>query len=98
MEMAVGDVKSGVTSVSANGYLTIQPPSNEEWVIHNIYHEYDIELVLTDGTNDLVFDSDSGAGAYAKYAFHVTNSVYLKVHNKDTSNARLIGYDGVQTK
>ena len=96
--MAVGDVKSGLSSVAADGYLSIRPPSGEEWVIHNIYHEYDVELILTDGTNNLIFDTDTGAGVYAKYAFHVTNSIYLKVHNKDTANARLIGYDGVQTK
>jgi len=96
--MAVGDVKSGISSVSANGYLSIRPPTGEEWVIHNIYHEHDIELIFTDGSHDIVFDSDSGSGVYARYAFHVTNSVYLKVHNKDTSTSRLIGYDGVQTK
>jgi len=96
--MAVGDVKNGLSSVAANGELTIQPPSGEEWVIHNIYHEYDIDLILTDGTNNLTFDTETGAGVYAKYAFHITNSIYLKVKNKDSSNARLIGYDGVQTK
>ena len=95
--MAVGDVKSGLNSVSANGYLTIQPPSGEEWVIHNIYHESDIALIFTDGTNELTFDEDNGRGVYARYSFHVTNSRYLKVKNTDSS-AKLIGYDGVQTK
>jgi hypothetical protein len=96
--MAVGDVKSGLSSVAANGYLDIRPPTGEEWVIHNIYHAYDVDLAFTDGTNVLTFDTDTGGGVYAKYAFHVTNSLWIRVVNKDTVNARLIGYDGVQTK
>jgi len=96
--MAVGDVKSGLSSINASAYLDIQPSSGEEWVIHNIYHEYDVDVELYDGTNSLVFDTDTGAGVYAKYAFHVTNSIRIRVKNKDTANARKIGYDGVQTK
>jgi len=96
--VAVGDVKSGITSVQASGYLDIRPPIGEEWVIHNIYHAYDIDLCITDGTNELCFDTDVGAGIYAKYAFHVTNSIWIRVKNKDTANARLVAYDGVQTK
>lgn len=96
--MAVGDVKSGLVSVSAGGYLDIRPPSGEEWVIHNIYHAYDVDLAFTDGTNVLIFDTDTGAGVYAKYAFHVTNALWIRVINKDTVNPRLIGYCGVQTK
>jgi len=96
--MAVGDVKSNLVSVSAGGNLDIRPPANEEWVIHNIYHEHDVDLAFTDGTNVLTFDTDYGKGVYAKYAFHVTNSVWIRVINRDTANSRLIGYDGVQTK
>jgi hypothetical protein len=96
--MAVGDVKSNLVSVPAGQYLDIRPPPGEEWVIHNIYHAYDVDLAFTDGTNVLVFDTDPGAGVYARYAFHVTNTLWIRVINKDSANARLIGYDGVQTK
>ena len=96
--MAVGDVKSSLVSVAAGGYLDVRPPTGEEWVVHNIYHAYDVDLAFTDGTNVLTFDTDVGAGVYAKYAFHVTNALWIRVINKDTANARLIGYDGVQTK
>jgi len=96
--MAVGDTKSDLVSVEADGNLDIRPPSGEEWVIHNIYHEYDIDLIWTDGTNELTFDTDYGAGVYMRTAIHVTNSLWLRVHNRDTANARLIGYDGIQTK
>jgi len=95
--MAVGDVKSGLFSVSGQGVLNIQPPSSEEWVIHNIYHESSIELYFSSGANDLLFDSDAGNGVYAKYAFHVTNHNFIKVKNTCDSTY-LIGYDGIQTK
>ena len=52
--MAVGDVVSGQSSIAAAAYLDIQPGAGVEWVIHNIYHEYDIELSQYDGTNTLV--------------------------------------------
>jgi len=95
--LAIGDVKSGLVSVGAGEYLDIRPPVGEEWVIHNIYHEGDIQIELYDGTNSLVFDTDPGAGVYAKYAFHVTNTIRIRVKNTMTT-AKLIGYDGIQTR
>lgn len=91
-------MKSGLSNVGGGSYLDIRPPSGEEWVIHNIYHAYDVDIAFTDGTNILVFDTDVGAGVYARYAFHVTNTRWIRVYNKDTANARLIGFDGIQTK
>ena len=96
--MAIGDVFSGQSSVAAGAYLDIQPTAGIEVVIHNIYHEYDIELSQYDGTNTLVFDTEAGDGVYARYAFHVTNSIRIRVKNTDASLARLIGYDGIVTK
>ncbi|MGQ9530158.1 MAG: hypothetical protein ACUVQW_00705 [Candidatus Bathycorpusculaceae bacterium] len=95
--MAVGDVVSAIASVAAGAYLDIQPSAGTEWVIHNIYHEHDVQLEFYNGTNALPFDTEAGAGVYAKYAFHVTNSIRIRVKNTNTS-ARLIGFDGVQTK
>jgi hypothetical protein len=95
--MAVGDVFSGLSSIAAAAYLDIQPSSGIEAVIHNIYHESDVQMEFYDGTNSLIFDTDSGAGVYAKYAFHVTNAKRIRVKNTAAS-AKLIGYDGVQTK
>lgn len=96
--MAVGDVKAGLVNVAAGGYLDIRPPSGEEWVINNIYHAHDVDLAFTDGTNVLIFDTDYGPGVYARYVFHVTNTLWIRVINKDTTSARLIGYDGWQSK
>jgi hypothetical protein len=95
--MAVGDVFSGLSSVNAESYLDIQPSSGVEAVIHNIYHEGDVQIEFFDGTNSLVFDTDAGAGVYAKYAFHVTNTRRIRVKNTATT-AKLIGFDGVISK
>jgi hypothetical protein len=95
--MAVGDVYSGLSSIAAGAYLDIQPTGTVEAVIHNIYHEYDVQLELYDGTNSLVFDTDAGSGIYAKYAFHVKNALRIRVKNTHATLAKLIGYDGVVT-
>lgn len=95
--MAVGDVASGLSSVAQDAYLDIQPGAGVEWVIHNIYHESNIQLEFYDGANSLVFDTATGAGVYAKFAFHMTNSIRVRVKNTAAA-AKLIGYDGVVTK
>ena len=95
--MAVGDVFSGLSSIAAAGYLDIQPAAGVEVVIHNIYHDGDIQLEFYDGTNSLIFDTFVGGGVYARYAFHVTNTWRIRVKNT-ASTTQLIGYDGVQTK
>ncbi len=96
--MAVGDVYSDIQSVAAGAYLDIRPAAGVEVVIHNIYHEYDVQLEFYDGTNSLIFDTDAGAGIYAKYAFHVNNTRRIRVKNTHATLAKLIGYDGVQSK
>jgi len=95
--MAVGDVVADIQSIAAGAYLDIQPGAGVEWVIHNIYHESDIQLELYDGTNSLIFDTDAGAGIYAKYAFHVKNTIRIRVKNTHATLAKLIGYDGICT-
>ena len=94
--MAVGDVANEITSIAASGYMDLQPSGTVEWVIHNIYHESDIQLEYYDGTNSLIFDTDTGAGVYARYAFHCTNGHRIRVKNTAAS-AKVIGYDGIVT-
>ena len=95
--MAVGDTTKGLSSINAGAYLDIQPASTAEWVIHNIYHEYDVTVEVYDGSNSLIFDTDTGAGVYAKYAFHCTNAQRIRVKNTHGSAAKLIGFDGIIT-
>ena len=95
--MTVGDVFNGLASVAASAYLDIQPAVGVEAVIHNIYHDSDVQIEFYDGTNSLIFDTDVGAGVYAKYAFHVTNTMRIRVKNT-AAVAQLIGYDGMVSK
>lgn len=96
--MAAGDVVSGFsTSVANNGFMTIQASTGQEWVIHNIYYAGAVEFYVTDGTNSIKFDSDTGAGARLGGVFHVTETKYLQVKNVAGTTAHL-AYDGIQTK
>jgi hypothetical protein len=99
--MAVGDVVSNITSVGAGARLSIQPGAGVEWVIHNIWvgsttASFDLEIF--DGANNLtVVSSGGGPLLISNMVIHVNNSIYPRVLNND-GNARLIAYDGVQTK
>lgn len=95
--MAAGDVKSGLASVASGGFLNIQPPLGEEWVITNIYvpSGKSAELYLSDGVNSVLIDTRTAS--WVGYSFHVTNSLYLRVKNADAA-AQYIGYSGIQTK
>ncbi|MGB9614258.1 MAG: hypothetical protein ACPL3B_01990 [Fervidobacterium sp.] len=95
--MGVGDVYSGLQSVSAGAYVDIRPTLGSEASVHNIYASGSISLSLTDGTNVLTFDSMTGPGVYAKFAFHVTYNIWIRVTNTSGSTI-LIGWDGVYTK
>ncbi len=95
--MAVGDVCSDLQSIAASSYLDIRPGSGVEWVIHNIYHEDKVEISFYDGTNEIVFDVDSGAGSWRWEEFHCTNGRRIRVKNL-AGSAKLIGYDGIVTK
>lgn len=95
--MPIGDVANGLASVASGAYLEIQPGAGVEWVIHNIYHESDIELYFYDGASNLLFDSEVGKGAYARFAFHVTNTRWIRVKNTNAA-PKLVGYDGVVTR
>ncbi len=96
--MAAGDVFSGgPTSVAAGAFLTVQPGVGVEAVITNVYHEAEVELYFSDGTNDVKFDADTAGGVFRNLNCQVTNARYLKVKNTNAA-AKLIAYDGIQTK
>ena len=95
--MAKGDVFSDLQSIGAGAYLDIRPTGTIEAAIHNIYYEDDVTFELYDGTNSLAFETATGAGALVYYAFHVKNSLWIRVKN-DAAGAKLIGYDGIVTR
>lgn len=94
--MAVNDVISDCQSVANTAYLSIQPASGVEWVIHNIDFGGAVEISRYDGTDEIIFRTESAIGEYACVR-HVTNGQYLRVKNVSGGTIK-IGYDGVQTK
>lgn len=95
--MAVGDVKSDLQSIAVGGSLVIQPPSGEEWVIHNLYWGSSVIIKVTKGALNINVDSDTSTGGRLGTVFHVTNTQYLTITNNHSASIG-IGYDGIQTK
>jgi hypothetical protein len=95
--MAKGDTVASVSSVNAAATKIIQPGAGIEWIIHNIYHEAEVELYVVESTNELLFDDAAAKGSLSAYFFHLTNTHYLKVKNTN-AGAKLIGYDGIVSK
>lgn len=95
--MARGDTVASISSVVAAAVKTIQPGAGIEWIIHNIYHEAEVELYVVEGANELLFDDAAAKGSWSAYFFHLTNTHYLKVKNTNVG-AKLIGYDGIVSK
>jgi hypothetical protein len=95
--MAVGDVFDGSATLTAGASVDIRPSAGVEAVIHNIYHDGDVELIKTDGTVSVSFDSDVGKGVYAKFSIHVTNSRWLQVKNISAGTVK-VSWDGIVTK
>lgn len=96
--MAVGDTVTAVTSTANGAYLTIQPGSGAEWIVHNITvpEGTSAELYKYDGSNEIKIDTITGGG-WLGYFFHCTNSIYYRVKNTSGSTAYL-GYDGIVSK
>jgi len=91
--MPVGDVKALMSLITTGAFLTIQTAGSEGWTIHNIYHEADVEVYFSDGTNDIKIDSDPMGGYWGWLEIEVNNSFFLKVKNTNASSKR-IGYTG----
>lgn len=97
--MAVGDIVNGLAQVADNAYLICAAASGDEIVIHNIYHEDDIEIEWSDATNSITFDTVTGAGAYAYFAFHCEASTGQFIRVKNVAGAaKYIGFDAIKTK
>lgn len=96
--MAAGDGKADTVSVAAGAYLTIQPGALEDWSLRSIEHEAEVELSAYDGTNEAIFDSDTGPGAwFFNPPRLLTNTDYIRVKNTNAA-AKVISYSALQTK
>lgn len=95
--MPVGDTRSDLRLIASGAYLEIRPPTNEEWIIHNLWHGASAELFFTDGTNYIKGDTTTGEGAWLNFNFHVTNTRFLALRNRGPGGA-LMGFDGIVSK
>lgn len=95
--MAKGDTVASISSVAAAAVKTVQPGAGIEWIIHNVYHEAEVELYVVEGANKLLFDDAAAKGSWSAYFIHLTNTHYLEVKNTN-AGAKLIGYDGIVSK
>lgn len=95
--MAVGNLIKGTSSIAASGTYDIKPTGTDEWVIHNVYYNNQLKLSMTDGTNVVDFDSDTGQGARMGMTTHVSSTYWLRITNTNASGTLLIAYDGMQT-
>jgi len=100
--MAVGDVISGISLVTAGGNLDYQPASGVEVMIVNIagdaYGTYAHMAKLYDGTNEADIMAVSEAAAAGGGKILITNSRYLRITNGDGTSSRVLGYTGIQIK
>jgi hypothetical protein len=94
----VGDVYTAMANVNAANYLEVAPIAGREYVIHNIFHENDIELKLVDGGgNELAFFEEAGKNFLTNMYIHLASTQYLRIYNRAVSSQR-IGADGIITK
>lgn len=92
--MAVGRVASSGNSVGNGSYLDIKPTGTDEWVVQNIFYDQPVEFYFSNGSINIKYDSDTGAGAQTNQFVGVTTTWYLRVKNVSGSAAANIGYSG----
>lgn len=84
-----------LSSVNAGEYLDIKPGSaGVEWCIHNIVCETTCELYLSNGTNEVKFDTNTANAGWINQAWFITYTNYLRVKNTSASPA-YFGYTGI---
>lgn len=96
--MAAGDIyQAGPTSVANAGFLALQPATSTEIVVHNIYYGGAVELYYYDGTNSILFDSDSSGGGRLNLTHHCSFTKYVRVKNV-SGGAVYVAGDGMFTR
>ena len=98
--MAAGVAYQGGGTIASNATVSIQPSSGVEAVIHNVWWEGptagQVQLIKTDGTNPVTFDTDGSAGGRQNLQIHVSHTVYLQVKNTGSATINY-QYDGMGT-
>lgn len=97
-EAAVGDAVADCQSIAAAASLSAQPGAGVEWIIHNLYFEYNVQIIRTDGTDTAATVELIGPDWQNFLAIHVTNGNYIQFKNTHGATAKVICYDGIITK
>jgi len=94
--MAVGEPVTGILTLTAGSSAEIKPPSGEAWMIFNILIPNgvtEVELYITNGTDDILVDTNDASWIY--YKFIITDTHYIKLVNTGTVDVP-VGYEGVK--
>ena len=97
--MARGDSASAMSSITAGANYVFQPGSGVEVLLERVSMQAavgsapnevpDVEITIYDGSNDATWVSatpENGAALLrAPYHLHLTNSVYVRLNNRDGS-------------
>ena len=97
--MARGDSASAMSSITAGGNYVFQPGSGVEILLQRVAMQAaigsapnavpDVEITVYDGSNDATWVSSSpeneAALLRAPITMHLTNSIYVRLNNRDGS-------------
>src|SRR5687768_16951672 len=97
--MAQNDVKSNLAVVAAGASMDIQPPSTEEWTVHNIKYTGAVAFKEVRGADVLQFETDGNTAGGAKSGLmeHVTNAQFIRITNTGGSSIT-ISYQAIARK
>jgi hypothetical protein len=98
VEAAVGDTTADCQSIAAAASLSVKPGAGVEWIIHNIWFEYNVQILRTDGTDTAATVELIGPDWQNFLSIHVTNTNWIDLKNTHGSTAKVICYDGIITK
>jgi hypothetical protein len=87
-------VVNGLSSVSNNNYLDIQPGAGAYWKVDNLNYAGAIEIYRSDGTNNIKIDADTTFGARQNLTMRASNTLYPRIKNVSGGDL-LLGYNAI---
>jgi hypothetical protein len=85
------------TAIQSAPMFSIQPPSGQEWIIHNIFYQAPCQISFgstNSNTFATIYGITSGFGVLAGLLIHVTSASYLVI---EPIQQGVFGYNGVRT-
>jgi hypothetical protein len=92
---------TGSATITAGSSYDIKPGSGVEWIIHNIIYggttfnaTIQVDIILVDGATVTYFDRDTSQGGLLDFAFHLTNTHFIRVTNSGSVSVN-VNWNGV---